>query len=388
VKFKEKNPMTQPITNTPYYLASSNFNANRDKKVDALSPKAKTKPLLTWVKPVGLTALTIVGLAAIYFAGSAIFSSTTPGPNPGLTPGRSPGSPRGKPPGTGGTSNPETLTPTPTPQSLEATPTPTTTTVTTQPFMATLRAIAKHLLDQKRVNEAAEAKATLQAIANGEITTNEAEAMAALRAITKRLLDEKRLNEAAGTMAKLQVIAKFLRVTDNDIVSGGTSNPETPTPTPTPQPLEPTPTPTTTTVTTQPFGEITTNEALEAMAKLLLDKKRVTDNDIVDHGWFKIKKVPIKFYYWTEIAGLLFSAVDKLLKEKRIVGWAWARQGVSIKQHENDPIDVEVYSYSPFSEEGFKKIPMFIKEEYENLPTQLQTTIEEINKQLQAQPEK
>jgi hypothetical protein len=346
VKFKEKNPMTQPITNTPYYLASSNFNANRDKKVDALSPKAKTKPLLTWVKPVGLTALTIVGLAAIYFAGSAIFSSTTPGPNPGLTPGRSPGSPRGKPPGTGGTSNPETLTPTPTPQSLEATPTPTTTTVTTQPFMA------------------------------------------ALRAITKRLLDEKRLNEAAGTMAKLQVIAKFLRVTDNDIVSGGTSNPETPTPTPTPQPLEPTPTPTTTTVTTQPFGEITTNEALEAMAKLLLDKKRVTDNDIVDHGWFKIKKVPIKFYYWTEIAGLLFSAVDKLLKEKRIVGWAWARQGVSIKQHENDPIDVEVYSYSPFSEEGFKKIPMFIKEEYENLPTQLQTTIEEINKQLQAQPEK
>ncbi len=96
-----------PVTNTPFNLGSSNYNAQRQEKVDALSPKAKRLP--TWVKPVAYTALTIAGLAAIYFAGPAIFSSSTPVPNPGPTPKPTPKSPE--------------PTPTPTPR-LDANPNP------------------------------------------------------------------------------------------------------------------------------------------------------------------------------------------------------------------------------------------------------------------------
>jgi hypothetical protein len=74
---------SMPITNLSFNLASSNYNAKQEKKVEALAPKAKRLP--TWVKPVAYTAFTIAGIAAIYFAASAISSSTTPGSPPGTS---------------------------------------------------------------------------------------------------------------------------------------------------------------------------------------------------------------------------------------------------------------------------------------------------------------
>ena len=110
---------------------SSNKNDLPEQNLRSLSARAnalstKTNRIPSWVKPVGLAALTVAGLAAIYFAGSAISSSTTPGP----TPGRPPGSPPGTPPGTGrqetgGTGSTGTSKPTPTPKSPETTPTST-----------------------------------------------------------------------------------------------------------------------------------------------------------------------------------------------------------------------------------------------------------------------
>src|SRR5271170_6503351 len=106
-----------PVTSTRFNLEASNYNAQRQEKVDALSPKAKRLP--TWVKPVAYTALTIAGLAAIYFAGPVIFSSSTPVPTPTPTP--TPKSPAPTP------------TPTPTPTPKAQTPTPTSMPKTTAP---------------------------------------------------------------------------------------------------------------------------------------------------------------------------------------------------------------------------------------------------------------
>jgi len=71
-----------PVLNTSFNLASSkNYDAKQEEKADVLAPKASHLP--TWVKPVAYTALTIAGIVAIYFATSAISSSTTPGSPPG-----------------------------------------------------------------------------------------------------------------------------------------------------------------------------------------------------------------------------------------------------------------------------------------------------------------
>jgi hypothetical protein len=70
------------VTNTRINLASINYNPKQEEKVGALSPKAKAHPLLAWVKPAAYTTLTVAGLAAIYFVGSAISSSLTLDPTP------------------------------------------------------------------------------------------------------------------------------------------------------------------------------------------------------------------------------------------------------------------------------------------------------------------
>ena len=243
-----------PVTNTRFNLAPSNYyNAKQAEKVDALSPKAKRLP--TWVKPVGLTALAVAGLAALYFAGPAIFTSPSPGPNPGSTP-----------------------IPTPTP-----TPTPT----------------------------------------------------------------------------------------------------QTPTPTPTPTPAA-----------TQPFAEITSDEAVEAMARYLLEAKYLHDvMSFSFEGFFTIRNASIRLNV-DDTKILVYSAVDKLLKEKRIVGWSWSGSVIHIKQYANDPDPVgnglfpvgKLDSHSPFSEEGMRFFTP--TESPRERCHNLKPTIEEINKQIQAEREK